>query len=112
MNFFIENPRVEDLLKWISDSFDRNLGRKINENGLFIYHYLYKGRLIPVIFTTNIENTQFMEVWFNASELPWASSKDLAVNVSKELKKTTRYDTHDCFYEYFEGQTTIVEEWL
>lgn len=91
---FIENPDMTQLVDWI----EARVGEMdwISENPeLVVFHAKTGEDTLPILIHKQVEDTQFVSVWFNSTQAPWKSDADCARDAFKTLNCTVQCDPGD-----------------
>lgn len=110
MTIYINAVSVSQILKWLLLFFEIKNG-PLDGGASVIYHLIWNEEIVPAILTPEIENSNFVELWFNSEKLPWKHITELVEQVSIDFDTQVIYEKSDCFYEYFRGQTYPSVEW-
>ena len=110
MEVYLKGITEKSLLEWLSSVFE-SIDGPFDGGAATVYHIKWNGSVIPVILTPNIESQDFTSLWFNSENLPWCDTKEIAHQLSEVFETKVRYEMSGEFLEYYQGQSSITEEW-
>jgi len=88
---YLQNPDMETMMTWV----EARVGDMdwISENkDMVVFHAQASGDTLPIIIQKNIEDTDFIGIWFNSVHAPWDTDADCARDAFLALNCTLQCD--------------------